>query len=302
MVRQHPKDVQLWLRFAAFQMEFLPLQRRPNLLPVLEKQSAILSRALSVCGDDVVLIDRYMAVAEMRFDTDATIALWSSVSQCSERRYSKPFRRDSTLYLQVLEKFAGSATLWLRFISYIKGAQSRFSVSKVRATYATAIKRTLSGGGGIVSSDSVSKAEQGALLIFRHLVEFERCSGYTERALSLWQALLELCLFCPPAPPGPSTGVFITASSWCIVHSVSAYIFVRCNKKGPRALILGLWSSEIGRRRACGVSVVPPMLYAFSAYSALAFVKNGWPLLLCSSNRKRMLPLKQTGLTLLRVV
>jgi hypothetical protein len=92
--------------------------------------------------------------------------------------------------------------LWLRFISYIQGAQSRFSVSKVRATYATAIKRTLSGGGGIVNSDSVAKAEQSALLIFRHLVEFERCSGFMERALSLWQALLELCLFCPPAPPG----------------------------------------------------------------------------------------------------
>ena len=80
MVRERPKDVQLWLRFAAFQLEFLPLQRRPNLLPVLEKQSAILSRALSICGDNVVLIDRYMAVAEIRFDTDATIALWSSVS------------------------------------------------------------------------------------------------------------------------------------------------------------------------------------------------------------------------------
>lgn len=80
MVREHPKDVQLWLRFAAFQLEFLPLQRRPNLLPVLEKQSAILSRALSTCGDDAVLIDRYMAVAEARFDTDATTALWSSVS------------------------------------------------------------------------------------------------------------------------------------------------------------------------------------------------------------------------------
>jgi hypothetical protein len=79
MVREHPKDVQLWIRFAAFQSEFLPLQRRPNLLPVLEKQSAILSRALTTCGDDVTLIDRYMAVAEMRFDTEATIALWSSV-------------------------------------------------------------------------------------------------------------------------------------------------------------------------------------------------------------------------------
>ncbi len=103
---------------------------------------------------------------------------------------------------QVLEKFAGSATLWLHFISYIKGNQSRFSVSKVRATYATAIKRTLSGSGGVVSSDSVAKAEQNALLIFKDLVEFERCCGYIERALSLWQALFELSLFCPPAPPG----------------------------------------------------------------------------------------------------
>ncbi len=85
MVRQHPKDVQLWLRFASFQMEFLPLQRRPNLLPVLEKQSAILSRALSTCGDDVLLIDRYMAVAELRFETDATIALWSSVRNRSSQ-------------------------------------------------------------------------------------------------------------------------------------------------------------------------------------------------------------------------
>ena len=84
----------------------------------------------------------------------------------------------------------------------MKGAQSRFSVSKVRAAYATAIKRTLSGSGGVVSSDSVAKAEQSALLIFRDLVEFERCSGYMERALSLWQAILELSLFCPPAPPG----------------------------------------------------------------------------------------------------
>ncbi len=89
MVRERPKDVQLWLRFAAFQLEFLPLQRRPNLLPVLEKQSAILSRALSICGDNVVLIDRYMAVAEVRFDTDATIALWSSVS--AERALNEDF-------------------------------------------------------------------------------------------------------------------------------------------------------------------------------------------------------------------
>ena len=117
--------------------------------------------------------------------------------------------------MQVLEKFAGSAALWLRFISYIKGAQSRFSVSKVRATYATAIKRTLSGSGGIVNSDSVAKAEQSALLIFKDLVEFERCCGYTERALSLWQALIELCLFCPPAPPGIVTSFssIVSASS-----------------------------------------------------------------------------------------
>jgi hypothetical protein len=104
--------------------------------------------------------------------------------------------------VQVLQKFAGSATLWLRFISYIKGNQSRFSVSKVRATYATAIKRTLSGSGGVVDSESVAKAEQNALLIFKDLVEFERCCGYIERAISLWQALFELSLFCPPAPPG----------------------------------------------------------------------------------------------------
>ncbi len=86
MVREHPKDVQLWLRFAAFQLEFLPMQRRPNLLPVLEKQSAILSRALSTCGDNVILIDRYMAVAEARYDTDATISLWSSVSGKEQQR------------------------------------------------------------------------------------------------------------------------------------------------------------------------------------------------------------------------
>ena len=106
------------------------------------------------------------------------------------------------MIVQVLEKFAGSATLWLRFINYIKGAQNRFSVSKVRATYATAIKRTLAGCGGVVNSDSVTLAEQNALLIFKDLVEFERCCGYMERAIALWQALLELCLFCPPAPPG----------------------------------------------------------------------------------------------------
>jgi hypothetical protein len=72
----------------------------------------------------------------------------------------------------------------------------------VRATYALAIKRTLSGSGGVVNSDSVAKSERSALLLFRDLVEFERCCGYTERALSLWQALIELSLFCPPAPPG----------------------------------------------------------------------------------------------------
>lgn len=202
MVREHPKDVQLWLRFAAFQLEFLPLQRRPNLLPVLEKQSAILSRALSTCGDDAVLIDRYMAVAETRFDTDATIALWSSVS-LQRTAGNRLAQCDANVcVVQVLEKFAGSATLWLRFISYIKGNQSRFSVSKVRATYATAIKRTLSGSGGVVDGESVAKAEQNALLIFKDLVEFERCCGYIERAISLWQALFELSLFCPPAPPG----------------------------------------------------------------------------------------------------
>ena len=62
------------------------MQRRPNLLPVLEKQSAILSRALSTCGDNVILIDRYMAVAEARYDTDATISLWSSVSSKEHQR------------------------------------------------------------------------------------------------------------------------------------------------------------------------------------------------------------------------
>ena len=200
MVREHPKDVKLWLRFAAFQLEFLPLQRRPNLLPVLEKQSAILSRALSICGDNVILIDRYMAVAEVRFDTEATIALWSSVGVKRATAYHSC--GVTVVLVQVLEKFAGSATLWLRFINYIKGAQNRFSLSKVRATYATAIKRTLAGSGGIVNSDSVTRAEQSALLIFKDMVEFERCCGYTERAVSLWQALLELCLLCPPAPPG----------------------------------------------------------------------------------------------------
>eukprot|EP01133_Synstelium_polycarpum_P004076 gene4076-4748_t len=196
-VERDPTDIKSWIALAEHQDEYLhfsaPARRARARMPILEKMIAIYRRALAANPDDETLTLAYLRIAAKLWDTPAVHALWTRVLEHA-----------ASSFVQSGRTLVVSDVLWREYTSFQLSNFSEFTVGASRALYKSLIHRILAQRRSLAPRDPtfqsrVSAVERALLVLVAQWARFERQAGYSERAVGLYQALIEFNVFMPPS-------------------------------------------------------------------------------------------------------
>ncbi|XP_062974026.1 nuclear exosome regulator NRDE2 [Elgaria multicarinata webbii] len=187
-VRENPKDVKTWMDFVSFQDELMRgpscytinegerETRKKSLKLVLEKKLAILERAIESNVNNVDLKLARLKLCMEFWEPSAVIKEWQKL-----------------VFLH-----PNNPALWQKYLLFCQSQFSTFVVSKVHSLYGKCLS-TLSAvqDGSMVSHPALPGTEEAMLAIFLQQCHFLRQAGHSEKALSLFQALIDFTFFKP---------------------------------------------------------------------------------------------------------
>ncbi|XP_015720835.1 nuclear exosome regulator NRDE2 isoform X1 [Coturnix japonica] len=186
-VRENPRDVQAWMNFVSFQDELMrgpsPYAstgeqevRRKSLKLVLEKKLAILERAIESNPSNVELKLARLNVCTEFWESPAVIKEWQKL-----------------IFIH-----PNNPELWKKYLLFCQSQFSTFSVSKINSLYGKCLT-TLAAvqDGSMVSHPPLPGTEEAMLAIFIQQCHFLRQAGHSEKAVSLFQALIDFTFFKP---------------------------------------------------------------------------------------------------------
>uniref|UniRef100_A0A4W3JGF6 NRDE-2, necessary for RNA interference, domain containing n=1 Tax=Callorhinchus milii TaxID=7868 RepID=A0A4W3JGF6_CALMI len=187
-LRENPADIQTWMEFVHFQDELLkgpsPYQmcaadtekRKRSVRVLLEKKLAILDRAIESNPGSVELKVARLVICQEFWEPASLVNEWKKV-----------------VFLH-----PNDASLWQRYLLFCQGQFSTFSVSKVNGIYGKCLT-TLAASldGTLVSHPTLPDTEEAMLGIFLQQCHYLRQSGHSEKAIALFQALIDFTFFRP---------------------------------------------------------------------------------------------------------
>lgn len=190
LLAENPSDVSLWLEFLQFQDETylwgcIPGvdsesgtdPKKQNRLALIERKMAIYEKALHNNPLAVELILGYMSLCEEVWDHNKMIKSW----------------RDTVF------KLPQKAALWVNYILYCQRHFSSFTVTQLSSIYAKCLSTLSSLHEGLLRSHKPeSDIEESLVSIVALFCLFLRGVGHTEKAVALYQVLIEFNL-CRPA-------------------------------------------------------------------------------------------------------
>ncbi|XP_061215930.1 nuclear exosome regulator NRDE2 isoform X2 [Neopsephotus bourkii] len=186
-VRENPGDINAWMEFVSFQDELLggpgPYAskgeqevRRKSLKFILEKKLAILERAIESNPSNVDLKLARLKICTEFWEPPALIKEWQKL-----------------IFLH-----PNSPELWKKYLLFCQSQFTTFSVSKINSLYGKCLT-TLAAvrDGSMVSHPLLPGTEEAMLAIFVQQCHFLRQAGHSEKAVSLFQALIDFTFFKP---------------------------------------------------------------------------------------------------------
>ncbi|KAH0620431.1 hypothetical protein JD844_020874 [Phrynosoma platyrhinos] len=187
-VRENPRDVKAWMDFVSFQDEFMNTpscftmsegewqMRKKSLKLVLEKKLAILERAIENNPNSVDLKLARLKLCMEFWEPSAVMKEWQKL-----------------VFLH-----PNDPVLWQKYLLFCQSQFSTFVVSKVHSLYGKCLS-TLSAvqDGSMVSHPALPGTEEAMLAIFLQQCHFLRQAGHSEKAVSLFQALIDFTFFKP---------------------------------------------------------------------------------------------------------
>ncbi|XP_078263361.1 nuclear exosome regulator NRDE2 [Rhinoraja longicauda] len=196
LLREDPSNVQTWMEFVHFQDELMqgpnpftaatgePEKRKRSRRMVLEKKLAILERAIESNPNQVEL-----KVARLQLCQEA----WEPSSLVNE-------------WKKVVFLHPNNTALWQRYLLFCQSQFSTYSTSKVNAIYGKCLS-TLAAAldGTLVSHPTLPGTEEAMLAIFLQQCHFLRQAGHSEKAIALFQALIDFTFFKPDSVAGLTT-------------------------------------------------------------------------------------------------
>ncbi|KAM6204746.1 nuclear exosome regulator NRDE2 [Sarcoramphus papa] len=186
-VRENPRDINAWMEFVSFQDELMrgpsPYAskgeqevRRKSLKLILEKKLAILERAIESNPSNVDLKLARLKLCTEFWEPPALIKEWQKL-----------------IFLH-----PNNPELWKKYLLFCQSQFTTFSVSKINSLYGKCLT-TLAAvqDGSMVSHPLLPGTEEAMLAIFIQQCHFLRQAGHSEKAVSLFQALIDFTFFKP---------------------------------------------------------------------------------------------------------
>ncbi|CAN0107574.1 unnamed protein product [Bubo scandiacus] len=186
-VRENPRDINAWMEFVSFQDELMrgpsPYAskgeqeiRRKSLKLILEKKLAILERAIESNPGNVDLKLARLKLCTEFWEPPALIKEWQKL-----------------IFLH-----PNNPALWKKYLLFCQSQFTTFSVSKINSLYGKCLT-TLAAvqDGSMVSHPLLPGTEEAMLAIFIQQCHFLRQAGHSEKAVSLFQALMDFTFFKP---------------------------------------------------------------------------------------------------------
>ncbi|XP_028995868.1 nuclear exosome regulator NRDE2 [Betta splendens] len=189
-LREQPADTQLWIKFIKYQDELSTVfggkeeqlgtdaveQRKSSYKAVLEKKLSIAERAVATNPKCIVLQLERLKICQELWEPSALAKEWKKL-----------------VFLH-----PNSAPLWKKYLLFTQSYFSNFSVSKVNSAYGKCLS-TLSAvrDGSMVSHPALPGTEEDMLDIFAQQCHFLRQSGHSEKAITLFQAMIDFTFYKP---------------------------------------------------------------------------------------------------------
>ncbi|XP_053489260.1 nuclear exosome regulator NRDE2 [Ictalurus furcatus] len=178
-LRENPTDVNMWLEFIQFQDEVgasLSGQGVESERALWDRKLSVVERALQLNPGSVELKLHRLRLGR---------GLWDSTTQLKE-------------WKKVVFIHPNSAPLWRSYILFTQSQFSSFSVPMVTSVYRKCLS-TLSAvqDGQLTSHPALPGTEYHLLDLFVRQCHFLRQAGHSEKAVCLFQALIEFTFFKP---------------------------------------------------------------------------------------------------------
>ncbi|CAL8285667.1 unnamed protein product [Lota lota] len=194
-LREEPGDTQLWMEFIRYQDEQSAAvfgggesdsaeRRRASYRAVVEKKLSVAERAVASNPACVALqLERLRLCRE----------LWEPAALAKE-------------WKKLVFLHPNSPSLWREYLLFTQSHFSTFTVSRVNAAYGKCLS-TLSAvqDGSMVSHLAIPGTEKEMLDLFIQQCHFLRQCGHSEKAVSLFQALMDFTFFKPDGVRGLPT-------------------------------------------------------------------------------------------------
>ncbi|XP_036171250.1 nuclear exosome regulator NRDE2 isoform X3 [Myotis myotis] len=187
-VRESPRDTQLWMAFVAFQDEVM---RSPGLYAIEEGEQEKRKRSLKL------ILEKKLAILERAIDSNpGSVDLkLAKLKLCTE------FWEPSTLvkeWQKLIFLHPNNTALWQKYLLFCQSQFSTFSISKIHSLYGKCLS-TLSAvkDGSILSHPELPGTEEAVFALFLQQCHFLRQAGHAEKAVSLFQAMVDFTFFKP---------------------------------------------------------------------------------------------------------
>ncbi|XP_048217921.1 nuclear exosome regulator NRDE2 isoform X2 [Perognathus longimembris pacificus] len=187
-VRENPHDTELWLAFVAFQDEAM---KSPGLYALEDGEREKRKASLKL------LLEKKLAILERAIDSNQ-----SSVDlKLARLRLCAEFWEPSVLvkeWQKLIFLHPNNTALWQKYLVFCQSQFSTFSVSKIHGLYGKCLS-TLSAvnDGSILSHPALPGTEEAMFALFLQQCHFLRQAGHSEKAISLFQAMVDFTFFKP---------------------------------------------------------------------------------------------------------
>ncbi|TKS86300.1 Protein NRDE2 -like protein [Collichthys lucidus] len=190
-LREQPADTQLWIKFIQYQDELSaavfgveedkqgcdPFERRKSSYrAVLEKKLSIAERAVATNPGCIALQLERLRVCQELWEPSLLAKEWKKL-----------------VFLH-----PNSTPLWREYLLFTQSYFSNFTVPKVNSAYGKCLS-TLSAvrDGSMLSHPALPGIEEDMLDIFTQQCHFLRQAGHSEKAISLFQAMIDFTFYKP---------------------------------------------------------------------------------------------------------
>ncbi|XP_060938719.1 nuclear exosome regulator NRDE2 [Limanda limanda] len=190
-LREQPSDTQLWIKFIHYQDELSSAEFGGEEEP--QGSHSTEHRKSSYRA----VLDKKLCIAERAVETNPT----SIALQLERLRICQELWEPSVLakeWKKLVFLHPNSAPLWREYLLFTQSYFSNFTVPKVNSAYGKCLS-TLSGvqDGSMVSHPALPGIEEDMLDIFTQQCHFLRQSGQSEKAISLFQAMMDFTFYKP---------------------------------------------------------------------------------------------------------